>query len=335
MIKINPMNTYNIEQYTQKIKPKVVINKITKKQVHDKEKIINKRRTKNKEKITEIDEFIKEANTFLNTRIKNDLEQLISGDMKTILNIYDQYAETFEKLIPKRGVKLEFSFEQKIMNYLLRDIFNYGEIISKGNMAYEIMSILNVNVCPYCNREYTNTIMKGKNKVIRPDFDHYYSKSEYPIFALSLYNLIPYCKICNQKKREKSFHYDINMYPFEEGVEDKKVFTYELPDYKIKIQKEDMEDKYGRFLKNARILNIEEIYDGAHRNVVKNIIQKHKSMNEKIIDVYNQRLGTTISQDENVLKFILGYTSKEEIKNVSLSKLKNDIIDTLFDENIS
>ena len=96
-----------------------------------------------------------------------------------------------------------------------------------------------------------------------------------------------------------------------------------------------MEHKYGRFLKNARILNIEEIYDGAHRNVVKNIIQKHKSMNEKIIDVYNQRLGTTISQDENVLKFILGYTSKEEIKNVSLSKLKNDIIDTLFDENIS
>lgn len=336
MIKINPMDTYTVEKYMKMIKKEVVIDKITEEMVHEKEKIINKRKTKYKDKIIQIDEFIKESNSFLNTRIKTDLEQLIGGNMKAILNIYDAYAKQFKNIIPERGRDFKkFSFEQKVMNYLLRDIFNYDKIVSKKDIAYEITLILDVQVCPYCNRTYTSTVIKEKNKIIRPDFDHYYAKTEYPIFALSLCNLIPSCKICNSKKGSNSFGYDTNMYPFEEGVEDKKVFTYELPEYTIKVLRKDKGEKYRRFLNNVEKLKIEEIYDGAHRNIVRNLIKRAESINEKMIDVLNERLETEILQDKNTLKSILGYTPKEEIKNVSLGKLKNDIIDTIFDENIS
>ena len=336
MIKINQMDSDIIEQYMNKIKEMVIFKGITEKMVHEKEKAVNKRKKANIQKIKEIDNFIKDANYFIEKRIKNDLEQLISGDMKTILSIYDEYANAFERIIPKRNIKFkEFSFEQKVMNYILRDIFNYDKIISKKDIAYEIALILNVQVCPYCNREYTSTVMKGKNKIIRPDFDHYYSKTEYPIFALSLCNLIPSCKICNSKKGSNSFHYGINMYPFEEGVQDKKIFTYELPEYKIKILKEDTGEEYKRFLKNVEKLHIEEIYEDAHKNIVKNILQRAKSLNDRIIQVYNQRLEIEIPEDKQTLKFILGYTPEEEIKNVSLGKLKNDIIDEIFNKYIS
>lgn len=60
---------------------------------------------------------------------------------------------------------------------------------------------LQVTVCPYCNRHYTFTV--DSTWKIRPQFDHFYPKSAYPYLALSFYNLIPCCPVCNHIKREK------------------------------------------------------------------------------------------------------------------------------------
>lgn len=95
------------------------------------------------------------------------------------------------------------------------------EVLESSNspepLAYWLQSQLNVKVCPYCNRMYTTTLY-GKKR-IRPDFDHFYPQSRYPYLAVSLFNLIPSCNVCN---RAKSDYAEIKKY-FEKRGKSKKV----------------------------------------------------------------------------------------------------------------
>lgn len=58
---------------------------------------------------------------------------------------------------------------------------------------------IGVTTCPYCNRSYIFTSSKSGT---RPQYDHYFPKSKYPYLALSMYNLIPCCSICNGLKHD-------------------------------------------------------------------------------------------------------------------------------------
>jgi hypothetical protein len=75
----------------------------------------------------------------------------------------------------------------------------YSKFSAKGTTtynAYDLAQKLKVNVCSYCNRNYTFTIRNKSSKSTRPDFDHFYDKGTHPILALSFYNLIPSCILC-------------------------------------------------------------------------------------------------------------------------------------------
>jgi len=57
---------------------------------------------------------------------------------------------------------------------------------------------LKIRTCPYCNRNYIFVVKKENNgKVVKPEIDHFYPKSKYPFLAVSFYNLIPSCGMCN------------------------------------------------------------------------------------------------------------------------------------------
>lgn len=90
--------------------------------------------------------------------------------------------------------------DKKYGKYLLEDVFRY-EIFSKSSHAVKMLEAMDVNVCPYCNRLYTMTLVGNSGKS-RPQFDHYKNKSQYPYFAVSLMNLIPSCGLCNQSKHD-------------------------------------------------------------------------------------------------------------------------------------
>ena len=77
---------------------------------------------------------------------------------------------------------------------------------SRGKRAYraenslrrELVERLHVPICPYCNRQYIHTVYVGSEKRYLGDLDHILPKSIYPLFSLSLWNLVPSCKACNQ-----------------------------------------------------------------------------------------------------------------------------------------
>jgi len=78
------------------------------------------------------------------------------------------------------------------------EVFDYKTLISsKKEVSYKIAKLIGINTCVYCNRQYIFTVDEDNDHITRPEFDHYLPKSEYPFFALSLYNLIPSCHICN------------------------------------------------------------------------------------------------------------------------------------------
>lgn len=81
---------------------------------------------------------------------------------------------------------------------------------------------LNLRVCPYCGRSYIYAVDKGSTTV-KPQIDHFLPKSKYPFLALSYFNLIPVCPICNMKDCKGEYDPMVNIgtrpfsiiYPYE------------------------------------------------------------------------------------------------------------------------
>ncbi len=95
----------------------------------------------------------------------------------------------------------------------LAEVFVYDKVTPDDKR--QIIEGLGIQVCPYCNRAYISNFedkLDKKNKRASADLDHFYCKRAFPLFALSLYNFVPSCKVCNQ-----IFKHDINMdilYPY-------------------------------------------------------------------------------------------------------------------------
>ena len=324
MIKIQPLKNDKVEEYGNIIKQKIVITEVDIKHI---EKIMEK----HKITIENKEQFIQKANEFIKDKIENDIDLLIKGKLKEIVKLYRTYLSEYPEIFPKE-ISNEKTNEQKLMNYILRDIFNYDKIISnkETGIAYEILSSLGVKVCPYCNRQYIQTAINGNKKITRADIDHFYPKTIYPMFALSIFNFIPSCGTCNKLKSSKSFTLNNNLYPYEEGVEEFRIFSYEIPDYSIKIERNIEDTQYKKFLKNVNELNLEEIYNSGHQDEVKRIVNRKKSFVEANIEQYNKQMGLEIEKDR--IRDYLDYLSEEQVKRTVLGKLKNDIIDELLEE---
>lgn len=102
---------------------------------------------------------------------------------------------------------------------LLSHVFRYDVFASKKE-ASELLELLGVEVCPYCNRTFITTL-RNQESSLRAQIDHYKSKSKYPHLALSIMNMIPTCGQCNHMKNDE----DISvLYPYTEEMGDSWVF---------------------------------------------------------------------------------------------------------------
>ena len=62
----------------------------------------------------------------------------------------------------------------------------------------EFVRLLDIRYCPYCNAETVETAMLPE-RIHVPDIDHIFPKDNYPLLAVSLYNLVPACNRCNSR----------------------------------------------------------------------------------------------------------------------------------------
>jgi len=104
--------------------------------------------------------------------------------------------------------------------YLPHKLFPYKKLLDdKDWNRHKLLSLMEIEVCPYCQRNYISSFEENDDKRITADLDHFYPKSLYPFLALSLYNFIPSCQICNSRFKGTKDTYN-SVYPYEESFDD-------------------------------------------------------------------------------------------------------------------
>lgn len=165
----------------------------------------------------------------------------------------------------------------------------YTKFSSKGTTtynAYDLAEKLKVNICPYCNRNYTFTIKDKNSKSTRPDFDHFYDKGTNPILALSFYNLIPCCILCNSLLKSTAKFSTIEyLHPYKDSFNDYAKFRLKIIDSRFfydekgfDLKLETIDDKAEK-IKEAFAL--ETLYQN-HKDIVLELIQKAQIYNRKL-----------------------------------------------------
>lgn len=254
--------------------------------------------------------------------IKDNLEKILEG------NPYILYNDIITKIPYEPANKEEV---EKVFNYK-----NFTKKHKTNYNAYSLAESLQVNVCPYCNRQYTFTIIsKGSNKgQTRPEFDHFFSQSKYPYLALSFYNLIPSCKICNSTfKHDKDWTLDNYIHPYIEDFNQCK-FSIKpklgngIDFFYGKIDSFDINFKNTNFKteNNIRDLELLSLYN-KHKDYVSEILQRALTYSEPYINqLFEQYEGTLFSSISDIKRMVTSnYTSDEELERRVLSKLNRDI----------
>ena len=216
--------------------------------------------------------------------------------------------------------------------------FGYTKFSSKGTTtynAYDLAQKLKINVCPYCNRNYTFTIKDKNSKSTRPDFDHFYDKGTHPILALSFYNLIPSCILCNSRlKSTAKFSINSHLHPYKDSFNDyakfrlkiiNSKFFYDEKGFDLKLETSDVKAE-----KIKEAFALETLYQ-EHKDIALELIQKAQIYNESYIDeLYQKYEGTLFKNREDLFRLISGgYIEDKDINKRPLSKLIKDISEEL------
>lgn len=211
-------------------------------------------------------------------------------------------------------------------------IFNYDNFCEKKvrtYCAYDLAEKLDIPTCIYCNRIYTKTVIKkDKKKVIRPTFDHWYPKSKYPLLALSFYNLIPCCSICNSGvKGSIPFSLSTHFHPYFKNPKSdfKYTFSYEHRDYSKFSFKINPENEFSK--RSIKAFELEEIYS-AHEDEIEDLRKIKDAYSEDYIEMLESKIlgGITLDRDE-VYRLAFGVHFQEaKFDRRPLSKMKKDIL---------
>ena len=193
---------------------------------------------------------------------------------------------------------------------------------SQHDLKKEFFVLFNdINVCPYCNRNFINPIYKfdnlgGDNKKQSPDIEHFFPKSLYPFLSLSISNLLPSCSFCNKIKSNVDTYQNKCRSPYEIENEDF-VFDFELEDSYLKKVILKNSDNF----KNSDILHLEALYNEVHSEYINDIFGSII----KYPDVYKERLQKLDVSEEDYKKFFRNYFYEQDFNKHPLSKMTKDL----------
>lgn len=238
---------------------------------------------------------------------------------------------TLEEYIKEFG---DYSGSKKDADILLKYVFKY-ENYSKRMVVGEILRKMNMSVCPYCNRQYIFTLAKGK---VRPQLDHYFPKSSYPYLALSLYNMVPSCSICNMAKSALDTIKTPILYPFNDEMGSEMFFEIRRKknsNYVRIIQGLSNEFSIGINTDNATKkilalnqmdkLHLNELYN-EHKDYVRDIIRSKQVNTPDRIKELLRMFPMLFDSDEDVKNLMyMQNIQKDAWGNRPLSKLTHDI----------
>lgn len=258
---------------------------------------------------------------------ENKIKNVLIGEIGFLLDAIDGIGE-----IAKPGGTL-------VKGDPVYDFCHLYDNFKNRDLGKTLADDIGVNVCPYCNRTYIYTLRSGG---VRPQYDHFFSKAKYPYLAVSIYNLIPSCNVCNLAKsdfntfdptiRDRNF-----IYPYEDeyGYEIKFKteyngdYSYMLggsTNFKLEIDGTNAAADLQRKVKITKNqLKLEDLYE-KHKPYVLDIIKQAYIYDENYVrDLFAEYPNLFRSIDEVKDLIYMNYLSKEKWGDRVLAKLTYDI----------
>ena len=256
------------------------------------------------------------------------------------------------KIMKKKNKKsksiLEIRFEKLNISeeYLPNQLFCYKKL-QTGNKdwnRHKLLSLIGIEICPYCQRNYISSYEENNSKKTTADLDHFYPKSLYPFLALSLYNFIPSCQICNSRFKGNKDVCD-SIYPYEEGFDElgvkfrtsKEVISEILgerySDFYVKIDYENLKNKEdGEKVKNSiENLGLDRVYKKSHNQYIQNLLYNIEKYPENYLENCVEMFESNVDkkkQLEEYFKDIVKEPYRKRIENGEpLAKLTKDILE--------
>ena len=256
------------------------------------------------------------------------------------------------KIMKKKNKKsksiLEIRFEKLNISeeYLPNQLFCYKKL-QTGNKdwnRHKLLSLIGIEICPYCQRNYISSYEESNDEKTTADLDHFYPKSLYPFLALSLYNFIPSCQICNSRFKGNKDTRD-SIYPYEEGFDElgvkfktsKEVISEILgerySDFYVKIDYENLKNKEdGEKVKNSiENLGLDRVYKKSHNQYIQNLLYNIEKYPENYLENCVEMFESNVDkkkQLEEYFKDIVKEPYRKRIENGEpLAKLTKDILE--------
>jgi len=262
--------------------------------------------------------------------IKDNLKEILKADSEGMKIFIKYFNDNYPSSIGITGQKKD---KWHPLYKIIRDEIFEKEYKNWGNRkieysAYEFVNILDLKTCPYCNRNYTFIVDEESGK-LRPEIDHFYPKSIYPFLAMSFYNLIPSCSICNHTKSSKIKENLINPYDIKD---DDFKFTYKPTDISFsqieskKYNMDSFEIEFKKKNENIDIFKLDELYK-QHKDIVVDLLMKKAYYPKSYIEELEKSFGFT--KDEIYRYLLNNYKKEEDLHKRPLSKLIKDISEEL------
>lgn len=281
-------------------------------------------------------------------KIKDDIEKKIdnghnyinSKNKLPLSDFHKRCLKIFLKEIilanPDKLIRIFNLFENKFPNTDYRLIFDYKWFSSKSRKygTYELAKILGIRICCYCNRNYTTTVIRKNEKISRPQFDHFYYKKKYSILALSFYNLIPSCSLCNTTfKGEKDYNI---LHPYIDNIVSNFGFTA-IPqnittllnvneDFKINIVKKNKKNILNSKLdESIKLFKIKEMYS-SNGSEIKDLFLLRYKYSDKYLEELQKMTKNKFTKPELYRLAFGAEINETDFEKRPFSKLKKDIL---------
>ena len=259
-----------------------------------------------------------------------ELKNILTGTPKELIAVQQKFLEFCgQNGLDPLAEEIHRSFSYP--NFRARTIYN----------AYHLANELNVNVCPYCNRQYTFTVSAENIDITRPQFDHFFSNTDFPLLALSFYNLIPSCYICNATlKGDTLFCLETHFHPYLGGFSKDFKFIFQglspaafeglNEDYEVEFLIDNTSVHRDRIGANADLFRLKEIY-GHHKDQIREVVRRYHISGGRYLDRLAEMFELDRNDQEELYLLAFGnyhHVDKHELR--PLARFVNDIYDDVF-----
>ena len=269
-------------------------------------------------------------------RIKEQLEIIFTFD-----SLKKLFSEEIDQL---KGLNESFINGGVLHSDVYAHFFDYTKYYITLNKY--IGQELGIICCPYCNRNYISYVFSPKGKIIGPTYDHFFNKKTYKYIALSFFNLIPSCTICNSNlKNAIDFDLTTHLYPYRDDFGKNAFFDFDLklvdtseekkiifrptivlakdisPEDELKLM--GGKDKKGEG--SIKVFRLREIYE-THYDTVEEVYQKFSANNPYYAQSIKKNLDLLGVGKEEFYRFHFhNYYDSSDFHRRPLAKLTKDI----------